>query len=259
MSSVIQIAANRRNAQKSTGPRTESGKAASRRNAMKSGIYAETLSIRCEYPDELERLTAEYHREFQPATPRERDLVDSMVRNEWFLRRMGLVETQLWSHHFQKIDSSFPTDRFDNLQRRFPLGQAFVALSRDLERLQRRINALQRSNRAAQQELESLRARPDRDDLAEAVEPAATYDPNGFVPSEVVQAPSPARDLQVDSVAEPAPIPNPQSPIPATQTAPPDDRTEPSPEPQTPAAPIPDLSTLPSRPLIPEPPAAAAL
>src|SRR5215472_12877733 len=87
MSSPIQIAANRRNAQKSTGPRTQSGKAVSRVNAMKSGIYAETLSIRGEYPDELERLTAEYHREFRPATPRERDLVDSMVRNEWFIRR----------------------------------------------------------------------------------------------------------------------------------------------------------------------------
>lgn len=240
MSSVIQIAANRRNAQNSTGPRTQSGKAASSRNAMKSGIYAETLSIRGEYPDELERLTAQYHREFQPVTPRERDLVDSMVRSEWFIRRMGLVETQLWSHHFQKIDSSFPTDRFDNLQRRFPLGQAFVALSRDLERLQRRLNALERSNRAAQQELAELRSRPDREELAQAVEPEATYDPNGFVPS-IVQTAPPEDPTEPAPEAPPAVslTPDPSSPTPLSE-----DRAAPAPEPQPPN---------------PEPPAPAAL
>ena len=220
MSSLIQIAANRRNAQKSTGPRTESGKAASRRNAMKSGIYAETLSIRGEFPDELERLTADYHREFQPVTPRERDLVDTMVRNEWFIRRMGLVETQLWSHHFQKVDSSYPTDRFDNLQRRFPLGQAFVALSRDLERIQRRLNALERSNRVALQELEALRSRPDREELAEAesqlVEPIVISDANGFVPSDSQAAPSEDR---AELSAEPQP-PTPEPRIPHPEPLP---------------------------------------
>jgi hypothetical protein len=222
MSSLSQIAANRRNAQKSTGPRTQSGKAASRINAIKSGLYADTLVIRGEYPDELERLTAEYHREFRPVTPRERDLVDAMVRNEWFIRRMGLVEAQLWGHHFQKADSTLPTDRFDNLQRRFPLGQAFTALSRDLERLQRRVNSLERSNRAVLQELGELRARPDREELAaaeaQAVEPIVICDPIGFVPSNS-QSASPEDCAQ----STPAPLavralipdPRPLTPLPA--------------------------------------------
>ena len=41
MATAAQIAANRRNARKSTGPKTGQGKRASARNAVKHGIYAE--------------------------------------------------------------------------------------------------------------------------------------------------------------------------------------------------------------------------
>jgi hypothetical protein len=44
MSSKKQIAANRRNAQKSTGPRFAEGKARSKMKALKSGIYAEEVA-----------------------------------------------------------------------------------------------------------------------------------------------------------------------------------------------------------------------
>src|ERR1700692_2671477 len=43
MTSFGQIEANRRNALKSTGPRTESGKQASRGNAVRHGLTAETV------------------------------------------------------------------------------------------------------------------------------------------------------------------------------------------------------------------------
>ena len=45
MTSSKQIQANRANAKKSTGPKTEAGKARSRRNAWKHGLTAETLII----------------------------------------------------------------------------------------------------------------------------------------------------------------------------------------------------------------------
>ncbi|HLH19510.1 MAG TPA: hypothetical protein VKX45_19965 [Bryobacteraceae bacterium] len=162
MATTAQIAANRRNAQKSTGPRTAAGKAASRMNAMRSGIHAEELVIRGEFPDELERLTAEYYDEFDPVTPRERDLVDTIIRNEWIVRRMGLVEAQLWGHQFQHNDSVRPPDRLAILKRNWPLGQAFVAVSGQFERLQRRISSLERSTRRAQQELAELRSQRER-------------------------------------------------------------------------------------------------
>ena len=43
MTSYRQIEANRRNALRSTGPRTEAGKLQSRRNAVRHGLMAETV------------------------------------------------------------------------------------------------------------------------------------------------------------------------------------------------------------------------
>jgi hypothetical protein len=43
MTSYRQLEANRRNAFKSTGPKTEAGKQASRRNAVRHGLTAETV------------------------------------------------------------------------------------------------------------------------------------------------------------------------------------------------------------------------
>ena len=43
MTSYRKIEANRRNALKSTGPKTEAGKQVSRRNAVRHGLTAETV------------------------------------------------------------------------------------------------------------------------------------------------------------------------------------------------------------------------
>src|ERR1039457_3606660 len=54
MATPKQNDANRQNAQKSTGPRSPEGKAASRFNALKSGIDAQAQVIPGEHPDQLE-------------------------------------------------------------------------------------------------------------------------------------------------------------------------------------------------------------
>ena len=46
MSSQAQTDANRQNSQKSTGPRSIEGKAASSRNALKTGLFAASETIR---------------------------------------------------------------------------------------------------------------------------------------------------------------------------------------------------------------------
>ena len=69
MSSLRQIEANRRNAQKSTGPTSVTGKAASSMNALKTGIHAKSLLLPSEKLADLELLIDEYYDHHNPTTP----------------------------------------------------------------------------------------------------------------------------------------------------------------------------------------------
>jgi hypothetical protein len=224
MSTQKQIEANRRNSQHSTGPRTPAGKAVSRGNAIRTGIFAESLAIRGENPGDLEQLTAEYYREWDPVSPRERDLVDSIVRNEWILRRMGLVEAELWNHYFKSTDVTLPGSRFDVIKRDFMLAQGFIAIGGSLERLQRRISAVERGTQRARAELAGIRAEREREraestvaeapaDSPQPADSALISPPIGFVPS------IPPAALPEDRAdASPQPV-DPPSPLPAGERA----------------------------------------
>ena len=69
MATIKQIEANRRNAQKSTGPTSVTGKAASSMNALKSGIHAKSLLLPSEKLADLEQLIEEYYNHHNPTTP----------------------------------------------------------------------------------------------------------------------------------------------------------------------------------------------
>jgi hypothetical protein len=93
-----QIAANRSNAQLSTGPRTEQGKAISRMNALKSGIDAVNEAASGESPAVLAALSDEYDHEFQPIGLVERLLVDILIKDDWLLRRYRFLAADLVNH-----------------------------------------------------------------------------------------------------------------------------------------------------------------
>ena len=103
MSTLRQIEANRRNAQKSTGPTSVTGKAASSMNALKTGIHAKSLVLPSENLAELDELIEESYRSFHPTTPEARSLVDEFIYCEWSLRRLRAAETQSWQH--QDLDA----------------------------------------------------------------------------------------------------------------------------------------------------------
>src|SRR3954463_4338910 len=96
MSTVKQLEANRRNAKKSTGPRTPEGKANTRGNALKSGIdaKAETM-LPFEDPAKLEALTRQSYARFPPPPPEQPCLVDDLISDEWQLRRFRAIEGQI--------------------------------------------------------------------------------------------------------------------------------------------------------------------
>ena len=56
MTSRRRLEANRQNAQKSTGPKTDEGKSVSKMNAVKHGLLAQEFVLRGEDPDEFDAL-----------------------------------------------------------------------------------------------------------------------------------------------------------------------------------------------------------
>src|ERR1039457_6229806 len=103
MSSLRQIEANRLNSQKSTGPRSAEGKAASSMNALKSGIDAQSNIIRGENAADLQALADFYYQECRPSTAQERFCVDILIRNDWQLRRLERVDAQLWAYQMEGV------------------------------------------------------------------------------------------------------------------------------------------------------------
>jgi hypothetical protein len=88
MATPSQIAANKTNSQKSTGPRTDAGKAKSSLNHMSHGFAASTSKlIAGENPEDLKALLADLTSEYQPATPTEQILVEKMAQNQWISLR----------------------------------------------------------------------------------------------------------------------------------------------------------------------------
>src|SRR2546428_11252189 len=66
MTTPAQIEANRRNAQKSTGPKTAQGRAVVSLNGLRHGLRAETAVLPFEDPAEFAKLKQELEQEFRP-------------------------------------------------------------------------------------------------------------------------------------------------------------------------------------------------
>jgi hypothetical protein len=94
MASESQILANRRNAQKSTGPRTPQGKAAVSQNAVKHGLLARHDVISSESQAEFDLYRAQILDELAPVSPMESMLAERIVTLSWRLKRVSKIQNQ---------------------------------------------------------------------------------------------------------------------------------------------------------------------
>jgi hypothetical protein len=94
MASEAQIIANRRNAGKSTGPRTHKGKNAISKNAIKHGLFARQAVISSENQEEFCLYRDWMLAELAPAGPMETMLAERIVSLSWRLKRAGIIQNQ---------------------------------------------------------------------------------------------------------------------------------------------------------------------
>src|SRR5215510_9127427 len=96
MTSYRQIEANRRNALKSTGPKSEEGKQASRCNALRHGLTAETVIGSLEDAEDYKVFEAAITADYDAVSAVERELVLRLASILWRLRRATTMETGLF-------------------------------------------------------------------------------------------------------------------------------------------------------------------
>ncbi|HEY3457394.1 MAG TPA: hypothetical protein VGK64_22630 [Bryobacteraceae bacterium] len=94
MSTSAQIAANQANAQLSTGPKSEAGRAATARNNFRHGLTtsSEFWVLPSESQTQFLQLLTQFQQEHQPATPTEEALVQAMAEHHWLRHRAMRLE-----------------------------------------------------------------------------------------------------------------------------------------------------------------------
>ena len=94
MSTKVQILANRRNAKKSTGPRTRQGKAVVSQNAVKHGLLTCHDVISSESQADFDLYRDQMLDELAPLSPMESMLAERIVSLSWRLKRAGRIQNQ---------------------------------------------------------------------------------------------------------------------------------------------------------------------
>jgi hypothetical protein len=88
--------ANRRNAQLSTGPRTQEGKARVALNALKHGLTGQQVVLPNENPEDFDTFRTGLLSALDPHGELEETLAERIVIDRWRLRRVPLLESALY-------------------------------------------------------------------------------------------------------------------------------------------------------------------
>jgi hypothetical protein len=142
MATLKQFEANRRNSQKSTGPKTPEGKAAASMNSLRHGLRARTVVLPGENREEFNQLCNDLEVEWTPQSRTEQFYVEQMAVSQWKLNRMEVGEAGI----FQDVEGS--ATKLTHLDR---LWQAEARMERSYSRAQRELQRLQTSRRGVGQ------------------------------------------------------------------------------------------------------------
>ncbi len=135
--SAAKMAANRANAQKSTGPKTESGKERAKRNALKHGLRSNRLVVHADEREEWQTFHDSLQAKVAPNDPVEWILFNEMVRAAWNLRRIDKLEAELFDGATDPLADASLDARMDRYARyRASNERTFHRALRELKALQ---------------------------------------------------------------------------------------------------------------------------
>jgi hypothetical protein len=106
MATAKQIAANRANAKKSTGPRTPEGKARSSLNALSHGLAARRPVLPNEDRRAFEAFARALRKDLRPVGPVQALLVEEVIEAAWKMRRAEAAQQRVVRHALRRYAGS---------------------------------------------------------------------------------------------------------------------------------------------------------
>lgn len=114
---------NRNNARNSTGPKTPEGKERSRRNALKHGLRAETLTLPNEDPVSVQARVDDWFAYYQPTSPAAEHLTRQCVRYTLLADRVDAYQTALLTRQVREAEHDFELQTQEEIERLVALRQ----------------------------------------------------------------------------------------------------------------------------------------
>ncbi|HEX7362758.1 MAG TPA: hypothetical protein VF283_19885 [Bryobacteraceae bacterium] len=153
--SPARLAANRANAQFSTGPRSAAGKQVSCLNAVKTGLTGRTVLLPSDDVAAYEHHVREFMKELNPVGVREQCLVQSIADNMWRVLRIPALESAIFGHGYIEFAGQFeseePEDRLALIE-----AHTFLTYQKQIRNLHIQETRLQRQRAKDMTELRQL-------------------------------------------------------------------------------------------------------
>ena len=156
MASPNQLAANRANAQLSTGPTSSEGKAKVSHNALKTGLTGRTVLLPSDdvaaYQAHVERI----FKQFAPEGDEEKRLTQSLADTLWRLERIPSLEAGIYAIGRREFAAQFAEEEDEAVRKAMIEAQIFLAYRRDLNNLSIQEARLRRQYEKDEAELKRL-------------------------------------------------------------------------------------------------------
>src|SRR6476619_5004823 len=135
MASSQPLAANRANAQLSSGPTSSEGKAKVSHNALKTGLTGRTVLLPSDDVAAYQAQVARIFERFAPASNEEKRLTQSLADTLWRLERIPSLEAGIYAIGRRELAAQFSDEEYEAVRKAMIEAQIFLSYRRDLNNL----------------------------------------------------------------------------------------------------------------------------
>jgi hypothetical protein len=178
--SEAQLAANRANAQSSSGPKTEQGKLVSSHNALKTGLTGRTIVLPTDDVAAYQSLVTLINKKFNPANDIEQHLTQTIADTEWRLLRIPTLESGFYALGRHELAADCAHEPDPQLRAAMLEAHIFRTYQKDLRNLALQERRLRNQLKQDTAELRRLQQERLEQETAEKTEAKPASVQNGF-------------------------------------------------------------------------------